>query len=276
MTLARICLRCSSPCCCVRLRSAPGRSAQKIGVVDMQRALTETEDGRKAKDKLEEAVRAAPEDARQAAERPQDAEGGHREAARRALARGPRQEGSRSTRRRSLELQQTLRGVPARARRQGRRADQAHPRAHAAHHAAHGPDRGLHADPRAQRGRRRLRSVDLDLTDVVIQRYNAARAKTTRAAARQAGTRQAGAREARSAREVGRDPGAVNLDITKILRILPHRSPFLLIDRIIELEPRKAARAVKCVTLQRAVLPGPLPGRAGVPRACSASRRWRS
>ena len=51
----------------------------------------------------------------------------------------------------------------------------------------------------------------------------------------------------------------MDLDITKILRILPHRSPFLLIDRIIELEPRKAARAVKCVTYNEPFFPGHFP-----------------
>ena len=51
----------------------------------------------------------------------------------------------------------------------------------------------------------------------------------------------------------------MDLDITKILRILPHRSPFLLIDRIIELEPRKSARAVKCVTYNEPFFPGHFP-----------------
>ena len=52
----------------------------------------------------------------------------------------------------------------------------------------------------------------------------------------------------------------MNLDITKILRILPHRAPFLLIDRIIELEPRKSARAIKCVTYNEPFFPGHFPG----------------
>jgi 3-hydroxyacyl-[acyl-carrier-protein] dehydratase len=52
----------------------------------------------------------------------------------------------------------------------------------------------------------------------------------------------------------------VSLDISKILRILPHRSPFLLIDRIIDLEPRKSARAVKCVTYNEPFFPGHFPG----------------
>jgi 3-hydroxyacyl-[acyl-carrier-protein] dehydratase len=52
----------------------------------------------------------------------------------------------------------------------------------------------------------------------------------------------------------------VNLDITQILRILPHRSPFLLIDRILTLEPRKSARAIKCVTYNEPFFPGHFPG----------------
>ena len=38
------------------------------------------------------------------------------------------------------------------------------------------------------------------------------------------------------------------LDIKEIKEILPHRSPFLLIDRIIEIEPGKRAIGRKCVT----------------------------
>ncbi len=52
----------------------------------------------------------------------------------------------------------------------------------------------------------------------------------------------------------------MNLDITRILRILPHRSPFLLIDRVIDLEPRKSARAVKCVSYNEPFFPGHFPG----------------
>ena len=38
------------------------------------------------------------------------------------------------------------------------------------------------------------------------------------------------------------------LDITQIKEIIPHRYPFLLIDRIIELEPGQKAVALKCVS----------------------------
>ena len=52
----------------------------------------------------------------------------------------------------------------------------------------------------------------------------------------------------------------MELDINKILRILPHRAPFLLIDRIIDLEPRKSARAIKCVTYNEPYFTGHFPG----------------
>lgn len=50
------------------------------------------------------------------------------------------------------------------------------------------------------------------------------------------------------------------LDIQKILRILPHRSPFLLVDRVIEIQPRKSARGLKCVTYNEPFFPGHFPG----------------
>jgi len=51
-----------------------------------------------------------------------------------------------------------------------------------------------------------------------------------------------------------------SLDINKILRILPHRAPFLLIDRVVELSPRKSAKAVKCVSYNEPFFPGHFPG----------------
>ncbi len=52
----------------------------------------------------------------------------------------------------------------------------------------------------------------------------------------------------------------MDLDITRILRILPHRAPFLLIDRVVDLQPRKSARAIKCVTYNEPFFPGHFPG----------------
>lgn len=52
----------------------------------------------------------------------------------------------------------------------------------------------------------------------------------------------------------------MNLDIGKILRILPHRTPFLLLDRVTDIEPRKSARGIKCVTYNEPFFPGHFPG----------------
>lgn len=52
----------------------------------------------------------------------------------------------------------------------------------------------------------------------------------------------------------------MDFDIQRILRILPHRAPFLLIDRVTELEPRVSARALKCVSYNEPFFPGHFPG----------------
>jgi len=51
----------------------------------------------------------------------------------------------------------------------------------------------------------------------------------------------------------------MEFDIRRILRILPHRAPFVLIDRVIDLQPRKSARAIKCVTFNEPFFPGHFP-----------------
>lgn len=50
------------------------------------------------------------------------------------------------------------------------------------------------------------------------------------------------------------------LSVTDIQKILPHRSPFLLVDRIIELEPMKRAVGIKNVTMTEAHFQGHFPG----------------
>lgn len=52
----------------------------------------------------------------------------------------------------------------------------------------------------------------------------------------------------------------VNLDIARILRILPHRPPLLLVDRVIDIDPLKSARAIKCVSVNEPLLQGHFPG----------------
>jgi 3-hydroxyacyl-[acyl-carrier-protein] dehydratase len=52
----------------------------------------------------------------------------------------------------------------------------------------------------------------------------------------------------------------MDFDINRILRILPHRAPFVLVDRVVELAPRQSARAIKCVTYNEPFFPGHFPG----------------
>jgi 3-hydroxyacyl-[acyl-carrier-protein] dehydratase len=55
------------------------------------------------------------------------------------------------------------------------------------------------------------------------------------------------------------------LDIDDIKQILPHRYPFLLVDRIIELEPGKRAVGIKNVTANEPFFQGHFPQRAIMP-----------
>ena len=48
--------------------------------------------------------------------------------------------------------------------------------------------------------------------------------------------------------------------IMEIMKILPHRYPFLLVDRIIELEPDKRIVGIKNVTINEQFLQGHFPG----------------
>ena len=55
------------------------------------------------------------------------------------------------------------------------------------------------------------------------------------------------------------------LDIHEILKRLPHRYPFLLVDRVIDLEKGKTIRAVKNVTINEPFFPGHFPGHPVMP-----------
>jgi UDP-3-O-[3-hydroxymyristoyl] N-acetylglucosamine deacetylase/3-hydroxyacyl-[acyl-carrier-protein] dehydratase len=50
------------------------------------------------------------------------------------------------------------------------------------------------------------------------------------------------------------------LDINAILRIMPHRYPFLLVDRVIDLQPKKKVVAIKNVTMNEPFFSGHFPG----------------
>jgi beta-hydroxyacyl-ACP dehydratase FabZ len=50
------------------------------------------------------------------------------------------------------------------------------------------------------------------------------------------------------------------MDINAIQKVLPHRFPFLLVDRILELEPGHRAVGLKNVTINEAYFSGHFPG----------------
>jgi 3-hydroxyacyl-[acyl-carrier-protein] dehydratase len=55
-------------------------------------------------------------------------------------------------------------------------------------------------------------------------------------------------------------PPKTALDINDIQRILPHRYPFLLIDRVIEMTPKERIVAIKNVTINEPFFAGHFPG----------------
>lgn len=55
------------------------------------------------------------------------------------------------------------------------------------------------------------------------------------------------------------------LDIEKIQSVLPHRYPFLLVDRILELEPGRRAVGLKNVTFNEEFFQGHFPGHSVMP-----------
>lgn len=54
-------------------------------------------------------------------------------------------------------------------------------------------------------------------------------------------------------------------EINEIMRLLPHRYPFLLIDRVLECHPGERIRALKNVTYNEPFFPGHFPGRPVMP-----------
>jgi beta-hydroxyacyl-ACP dehydratase FabZ len=55
------------------------------------------------------------------------------------------------------------------------------------------------------------------------------------------------------------------MDINRILELLPHRPPFLLVDRIVEWEQGKRCVGIKCVTMNEPFFVGHFPGHPVMP-----------
>jgi 3-hydroxyacyl-[acyl-carrier-protein] dehydratase len=67
-----------------------------------------------------------------------------------------------------------------------------------------------------------------------------------------------------AATETGASP-SLPLDAADIMRIIPHRYPFLLIDRVVELEPGQRVVAIKNVTANEPQFTGHFPDRPIMP-----------
>jgi 3-hydroxyacyl-[acyl-carrier-protein] dehydratase len=70
-----------------------------------------------------------------------------------------------------------------------------------------------------------------------------------------------------SEHESGEDAASSGLpwDVRRIMGYLPHRYPFLLVDRVIAIEPGKSIRAVKNVTINEEFFLGHFPGQPVMP-----------
>jgi UDP-3-O-[3-hydroxymyristoyl] N-acetylglucosamine deacetylase / 3-hydroxyacyl-[acyl-carrier-protein] dehydratase len=77
---------------------------------------------------------------------------------------------------------------------------------------------------------------------------------------RQIAKQQVGGKPAARPRSTITRPIAAPLDIRRIQQILPHRYPFLLVDRILELEEDKRAVGIKNVTANEEFFVGHFPG----------------
>ena len=57
----------------------------------------------------------------------------------------------------------------------------------------------------------------------------------------------------------------MQLDIQKILQVLPHRYPFVMVDRVTEIVPSQSIRGYKCVAYNEPWFPGHFPQRPIMP-----------
>jgi len=65
---------------------------------------------------------------------------------------------------------------------------------------------------------------------------------------------------ARAITRTAQRSGGQILEIDRILEVIPHRYPFLLVDRILELEPRRRVVGIKNVTINEPFFQGHFPG----------------
>lgn len=57
----------------------------------------------------------------------------------------------------------------------------------------------------------------------------------------------------------------VNMNVDEIMKIIPHRYPFLMVDRLVELEPGVKAVGIKNLTINEPFFTGHFPGQPVMP-----------
>lgn len=61
------------------------------------------------------------------------------------------------------------------------------------------------------------------------------------------------------------EPGKSELDVMELKRLLPHRYPMLMLDRLVDIRPGESAVGVKCVTANEAYFEGHFPQKPVMP-----------
>ena len=57
----------------------------------------------------------------------------------------------------------------------------------------------------------------------------------------------------------------MGMDILEISELLPHRYPFLMVDRVLEIRPGEFCRAIKNISINEPFFPGHFPGHPTMP-----------
>jgi UDP-3-O-[3-hydroxymyristoyl] N-acetylglucosamine deacetylase/3-hydroxyacyl-[acyl-carrier-protein] dehydratase len=70
---------------------------------------------------------------------------------------------------------------------------------------------------------------------------------------------------ARAITRMAEQTGGGILDINRILEVIPHRYPFIMIDRILDLQPRRSVVGIKNVTINEPFFQGHFPGHPVMP-----------
>src|SRR5436190_19590131 len=65
--------------------------------------------------------------------------------------------------------------------------------------------------------------------------------------------------------DAGEAAGTLSLDVAKLLELLPHRYPFLLVDRIEQIHGDDSCVGIKNVTINEPFFQGHFPGRPVMP-----------